>query len=89
MLVPAALKEPWDNSDAVCLSSYFIKFSPHPVDRDYKPFGLFVKLPLPGEAERMKLNLHLALGRSVTTELVPSTVVKFDKEEVSSVYYSC
>lgn len=83
MLVPAALKEPWSNSaNSVCLSSYFVKFSPHPVDRDYKPFGLFVKLPLPGEAERMKLDLYLARGRSVMTELVPSTVVKFDKDEI-------
>lgn len=83
MLVPAAFREPWNNLDSVRLNLYFIKFSPHPVDRDYKLFGIFVKLPLPGEAERMELDLQLARGRSVMTELVPSKVVKFDKDEVT------
>ncbi|CAL5339512.1 unnamed protein product [Camellia sinensis] len=83
MLVPAALKEPWtDLENPVCLNSYFIKFSPQPADRSYKNFGIFVKTPLPGEADRMKLDLCLARGRSVMTELIPSGVSKFDKDEV-------
>ncbi|KAF5945922.1 hypothetical protein HYC85_016150 [Camellia sinensis] len=86
MLVPAALKEPWtDLENPVCLNSYFIKFSPQPADRSYKNFGIFVKTPLPGEADRMKLDLCLARGRSVMTELIPSGVSKFDKDEILQV----
>ncbi|KAK3005994.1 hypothetical protein RJ639_017631, partial [Escallonia herrerae] len=84
MLVPAILKGPWEKQeDTVCLCSYFAKFSPHPVvDRSYKEFGIFLKRPLPGEAERMKLDLRLACGRSVMTELVPYGFAKFDEEEI-------
>ncbi|KAM7508303.1 hypothetical protein LguiA_018756 [Lonicera macranthoides] len=83
MLVPATLKEPWnEENNTVCLYSYFIKFSPTPPDRTYKDFGLFVKATLPQEAERMELELHLARGRLVKTELDPSGVVKFDKDEI-------
>ncbi|KAK3033196.1 hypothetical protein RJ639_036988 [Escallonia herrerae] len=83
MLVPAILKGPWEKQEnTVCLSSYFAKFSPHPVDRSYKEFGIFLKQPLPGEAERMKLYLRLARGRSVMTELVPYGFAKFDEEEI-------
>lgn len=67
----------------VHLSSYFVKFRPHPSDREYKQFGLFLKVSLPGEAERMKLDLHLARGRSVVTELVPSSTMLFTSDEVS------
>lgn len=84
MLVPAALKEPWnEENNTVCLYSYFIKFSPTPPDRTYKEFGLFVKATLPREAETMELELHLARGRLVKTELDPLGVVKFDKDEVN------
>lgn len=84
MLVPAALKEPWINlENHVLLSSYYIKFIPDPKDRSYKEFGLFVKSPLPKEAERMELDLHLARRRSVITKLVPSGVVEFKREEVT------
>ena len=83
MLVPAALKESWtDLEDTVSFKSYVIKFTPNPEDRLYKEFGLFLKGPLPKEAERMKLNLPLARGRFVDTELVPSGVANFDKDEV-------
>ncbi|KAK2993669.1 hypothetical protein RJ640_009484 [Escallonia rubra] len=83
MLVPAILKGPWEKQEnTVCLSSYFAKFSPHPVDRSYKEFGIFLKKPLPGEAESMKLDLRLARGRSVMTELVPYGFAKFDEEEI-------
>lgn len=83
MVVPAALKEPWSDVDnLVCLNSYFIRFKPKPCDRQYKDFGLFVKSPLPCEAEGMKIDLHLAHGRSVLTGLVPSGVAEFSNEEV-------
>ncbi|KMT03583.1 hypothetical protein BVRB_8g192580 [Beta vulgaris subsp. vulgaris] len=83
MVVPAALKEPWSDVDTcVCLNSYFIRFKPEPHDRLYKEFGLFVKSPLPCEAERMKVDLHLAHGRSVLTDLVPSGVSEFKKQEM-------
>jgi len=83
MLIPAALKEPWhDVSDVVCLHAYFIRFIPKPHDRKYKDFGLFVKASLPYEAESMKIDLHLANGRTVLTDLVSSRGVKFNGEEV-------
>lgn len=83
MLVPALLKELWnDSKNPVHLSTYYLKFTPIPEDRLYKSFGLFVKVPLPEEAEGMELDLHLSHGRSVMTELVPSGVVEFDKDEV-------
>ncbi|XP_022729085.1 dicer-like protein 4 isoform X2 [Durio zibethinus] len=83
MLVPAALKEPWTNLESyVLLNSYYIKFIPDPEDRSYKKFGLFVKSPLPKEAERMELDLHLARRRSVMTKLIPSGVAEFKREEI-------
>ncbi|XVF35510.1 hypothetical protein REPUB_Repub18cG0151900 [Reevesia pubescens] len=83
MLVPAALKEPWTNlENHVLLNSYYIKFIPDPEDRTYKEFGLFVKSPLPKDAERMELDLHLARRRSVMTKLVPSGIAEFNKEEI-------
>jgi len=83
MLIPAALKAPWcDVGDVVCLNAYFIRFIPKPHDRQYKDFGLFVKASLPYEAERMKIDLHLAYGRTVLTDLVSSGAVEFNGEEV-------
>lgn len=89
MLVPAALKEPWTNlENPVCLNSYYIEFCPDPKDRIYKKFGLFVKAPLPLEAERMELDLHLARGRSVMTKLVPSGVAEFNQIEVDGIFWT-
>lgn len=83
MIVPASLKEPWTETDnPVCLNSYYISFFPFPNDRVYKKFGLFLKAPLPQEAERMKLDLNLARGRSVKTELIPSGTTSFENNEV-------
>ncbi|KAL3535967.1 hypothetical protein ACH5RR_004428, partial [Cinchona calisaya] len=83
MLIPAALREPWTGlENPVSLCSYYFKFCPNPVDRLYKEFALFVKAPLPKEAEEMKLNLHLDRGRSILTELIPSGVIKFNKGEL-------
>lgn len=89
MLVPAALREPCTILDnPVKLNSYYMEFSPHPNDRIYKKFGLFVKAPLPVEAERMEVDLHLARGRSVMTKLVPSGLAEFDKDEVICVFWT-
>lgn len=83
MAVPAALKEPWNRSEnPVQLSSYYIQFIPNPRDRVYKEFGLFVKSPLPEEAEKLELELHLARGRSVMTKLVPAGATTFTYNEV-------
>ncbi|KAK6942250.1 hypothetical protein RJ641_027627 [Dillenia turbinata] len=89
MLVPAVLKKPWTTSEhlitsepLICLNAYYIKFAPIPEDRGYREFGLFLKAPLPCEAERMKVDLHLAQGRSVEINLVPSGVSEFDRNEI-------
>ncbi|KAK9706277.1 hypothetical protein RND81_07G114300 [Saponaria officinalis] len=83
MLVPATLKEPWTNAGyPVSLNSYFIRFRPKPHDRKYKDFGLFLKAPLPSDAKRLEIDLHLAHGRSVFTDLVPSGHVEFNEEEM-------
>lgn len=87
MLVPAVLKESWNElQDLVTLNSYYIQFNPDPNDRIYRSFGLFVKAPLPEEAETMELDLHLAHGRSVMTKLVPSALAEFSKDEVDSCF---
>ncbi|KAJ4951048.1 hypothetical protein NE237_027880 [Protea cynaroides] len=83
MLIPASLKVPWNKSEKIIvLNFYFIKFAPIPEDRLYQKFGLFVKAPLPREAERMELDLHLDHGRSVRTEFVPSGMIEFDEDEI-------
>ncbi|CAN4113157.1 unnamed protein product [Withania somnifera] len=83
MIVPAALKESWtETENPVCFNSYYIKFWPSPIDRVYKKFGLFLKAPLPQEAERMKLELNLARGRLVKTELIPSGAANFENNEI-------
>ncbi|XP_021911195.1 dicer-like protein 4 [Carica papaya] len=83
MLVPGIFREPWSTSEnLVCLCSYYIKFVPDPNDRIYRKFGLFLKDPLPIEAERMELDLHLARRRSVLTTLIPAGVTEFDKDEI-------
>lgn len=88
MLLPDALKEPWTNlENPLHLNAYYIELYPDPKDRTYKKFGLFVKAPLPVEAERMELDLHLARGRSVMTKFVPSGVAEFDKDEVDLVFF--
>lgn len=43
-----------------------------------------MKAALPSEAEGMVLDLFLARGRSVKTELVKSGVMKFDNDEVQN-----
>lgn len=88
MLVPSLLKEPLISSESSQLNTYYLRFCPHPDDRIYKKFGLFVKEPLPREAVEMELDLHLARGRSVMVKLVPSKVTVFSKDEVNSDSFS-
>lgn len=88
MLVPAVLTKWWTDSEYdICLNLYYVKLSPHPADRDYRRFALFLKEPLPREAERMTFDLFLARGRLVKTELVPLGVAKFDKDEILQAQY--
>ncbi|XP_010932228.2 endoribonuclease Dicer homolog 4 isoform X2 [Elaeis guineensis] len=82
MLVPAALKISWNNLDNdVNLFFYYIRFVPIPEDRQYQMFGLFVKAPLPKEAEALEVDLHLAHGRIVKTGFEPLGTLTFNKEE--------
>ncbi|KAF9680685.1 hypothetical protein SADUNF_Sadunf06G0147300 [Salix dunnii] len=84
MLVPAVLKESWTELEKpIHLNSYYIEFCPVPEDRIYKQFGLFLKTPLPLEADKMSLELHLARGRSVMTKLVPSGLSEFSTDEIT------
>ncbi|KAJ8768160.1 hypothetical protein K2173_021100 [Erythroxylum novogranatense] len=83
MLVPAVLKASWTNlENSIHLNAYYIEFLPIPEDRIYKKFGLFVKSPLPEEAERLKLDLHLARGRSVETKFVALGLYAFSEDEI-------
>ncbi|KZV28379.1 dicer-like protein 4 [Dorcoceras hygrometricum] len=85
MLVPASLRGPWKKvCNSTYFSSYYVKFSPNPVDRIYRKFGLFVKEPLPQEAGNMQLDLCLARGRMVTTKFIPSGEAIFSEDEVTS-----
>ncbi|XP_045827560.1 dicer-like protein 4 isoform X3 [Trifolium pratense] len=83
MRVPSAFRQSWKNEQkTVRLNSYYIKFCPTPEDRVYKKFGLFIMSPLPMEAEKLELDLHLAHGRSVLTKFRPFGVVEFNKDEI-------
>jgi len=85
MRVPSVFGQSWKHEEkTVRLNSYYIKFSPTPEDRVYKNFGLFIMTRLPMEAEELKLDLHLAHGRSVMTKFIPFGVVEFNKDEVSN-----
>ncbi|XP_020549658.1 dicer-like protein 4 isoform X2 [Sesamum indicum] len=85
MLVPAALRKPWrEVENSTYFYSYYIKFCPNPVDRAYRRFGLFMKEPLPEEAGKMKVDLCLARGRMVMTQLIPSGTARFDKDEIAA-----
>ncbi|KAK9060685.1 hypothetical protein SSX86_021391 [Deinandra increscens subsp. villosa] len=84
MFVPSVLQVPWIKvkNTALSLHSYFIKLNPSPADRLYKDFGIFLKNPLPQEAERMELDLQLARGRSIMTGLVPCGTLEFTDNEI-------
>ncbi|KAH9296951.1 hypothetical protein KI387_028633, partial [Taxus chinensis] len=79
MFVPFALKGGWNgHTKPVTLSAYLLKFNPIPPDREYTQFALFLESSLPREAATMKIELHLARGRIVNTELIPSSSLEFD-----------
>ncbi|XP_012071444.1 dicer-like protein 4 isoform X2 [Jatropha curcas] len=84
MLVPTILKESWTISEnRIHLHAYYIEFCPVPEDRIYKKFCLFIKARLPLEAEQLQVELHLARGRFVKIELVPSGPVVFNTDEIT------
>ncbi|KAJ0861345.1 putative ribonuclease III [Helianthus annuus] len=84
MLVPSVLQEPWIKGENATLSlnSYFFELNPTPADRLYKDFGLFLKKPIPQEAQSMELDLQLARGRSVLTKIVPCGALEFTDNEI-------
>ncbi|KAL0915263.1 hypothetical protein M5K25_015666 [Dendrobium thyrsiflorum] len=84
MLVPTVLKGPLPYfEEKIKLYFYYIRFIPAPDDRKYHAFGLFLKAPLPKEAEAMEVDLHLARGRIVKSGFVNCGIVTFGKEEIS------
>lgn len=84
MLVPAVLKVPWSHTaDDIDMYLYYIKCVPIPEDRNYREFGLFVKAPIPNEAETMEVDLHLSRGRIVKTGLAPVGRITLDRGEVN------
>lgn len=88
MLVPAALKKPWTEvGNSTYFSCYYIEYCPTPADREYRKFGLFMKEPLPEEAGKMKVELCLARGRMVKSQLIPCGVTRFHKDEVEFFHY--
>ncbi|GLJ43003.1 hypothetical protein SUGI_0892520 [Cryptomeria japonica] len=79
MLVPVALKGGLNEcTKPVCLNAYLLKFNPIPPDREYTQFALFIESTLPMQAATMKIELHLAHGRIVNTELIPCRSLEFD-----------
>lgn len=83
MLVPSVLKGPLpDFEEKMNLYFYYIRFTPTPDDRKYRPFGVILKAPLPKEAEAMEVDLHLSRGRIVRSGFVNCGMVTFGKKEV-------
>ncbi|XP_031480421.1 endoribonuclease Dicer homolog 4 isoform X3 [Nymphaea colorata] len=81
-VVPSALQVDWRGSAShLTFHFYHMNFVPKPRDRCYRRFGLFLALPLPKEAEDMKVDLHLSHGRIVETKLIPSGVISFSETE--------
>nr|CAD1831898.1 unnamed protein product [Ananas comosus var. bracteatus] len=83
MLVPSVLKASWSNFDSqINMYFYYIRLVPIPEDRQYRMFGLFVMSPLPKEAEKLEVDLHLAHGRIVEAGIEPKGMLTFCKEEI-------
>ncbi|KAK8962374.1 hypothetical protein KSP40_PGU009157 [Platanthera guangdongensis] len=83
MLVPTVLKGPLPNfEEKIKLYFYYVRFIPIPDDRKYRAFGLFLKAPLPKEAEAVEVDLHLARGRIVKSGFIYCGMVTFGKEEI-------
>nr|AIE15766.1 Dicer-like protein 4a [Salvia miltiorrhiza] len=84
MLVPAALRKPWTAAGiSTYFSCYYIEICPTPADREYRRFGLFMKEPLPEGAGEMKVELCLARGRMVRSQLIPCGVTRFHRDEIA------
>ncbi|XP_020109653.1 endoribonuclease Dicer homolog 4 isoform X1 [Ananas comosus] len=83
MLVPSVLKASRSNFDSqINMYFYYIRLVPIPEDRQYRMFGLFVMSPLPKEAEKLEVDLHLAHGRIVEAGIEPKGMLTFCKEEI-------
>lgn len=85
MLIPAVLKPSRCKLDCLLnLHFYYVEFIPIPEDRHYQMFGLFVINPLHKEAEKLKVDLHLARGRIAKAGIKHLGTIEFDKEKASS-----
>ncbi|XP_062184952.1 endoribonuclease Dicer homolog 4 isoform X3 [Phragmites australis] len=83
MLFPAVLRPSRCKLDcSLNLHFYYIEFIPIPADRRYQMFGLFVINPLPKEAEKLDVELHLAHARIVKAGIKYLGMIAFDKEEM-------
>jgi endoribonuclease Dicer len=85
MLIPAILRPSRCKLDcSLNLHFYYIEFIPSPADRRYQMFGLFVINPLPKEAEKLDVELHLARARIVRAGIKSIGTIGFNKEEALS-----
>ncbi|KAJ1271827.1 hypothetical protein BS78_06G155400 [Paspalum vaginatum] len=83
MLVPAVLRPSRCKLDSLLdLHFYYIEFIPKPADRRYQMFGLFVIYPLPKEAEKLDVELHLARARIVKAGMKYLGMIAFNKDEM-------
>ncbi|CAN6448099.1 unnamed protein product [Victoria cruziana] len=82
-IVPSALQvDRRGSASHLKFHFYHVNFVPKPRDRCYRKFGLFVALPLPQEAENLKVDLHLARSRIIETKLIPHGVISFSETEI-------
>jgi endoribonuclease Dicer len=85
MLIPTILKPSTCKLDCpLNLHFYYVQFFPIPADRHYRIFGLFVINPLPMEAEKLEVDLHLARGRIVKAGMKHLGTISFDEEQAPS-----
>lgn len=85
MLIPAVLRPSRCKLDSsLNLHFYYIEFIPIPADRRYQMFGLFVIDPLPKEAEKLDVELHLARARIVRAGIKYIGMIRFNGEEALS-----
>jgi endoribonuclease Dicer len=85
MLTPTVLKPSKCKLDCLLnLHFYYVQFIPIPADRNYRIFGLFVINPLPTEAEKLEVDLHLARGRIVKAGMRHLGTISFNEEQASS-----
>ncbi|KAM0886804.1 hypothetical protein ACQ4PT_029462 [Festuca glaucescens] len=83
MLTPTVLKPSKCKLDCLLnLHFYYVQFIPIPADRHYRIFGLFVINPLPTEAEKLEVDLHLARGRIVKAGMRYLGTISFNEEQM-------